>query len=221
MELEFAKENILSLGDRSGVYFLFHGEELVYVGKTTKGIKRIFQHDNKIFDGYYFQDVDLGILSLTEKELITKYKPKYNLAIPGQKPRKREQKEKELYEKIHLKPHKLRERENIDYSTYMKMDLVKNSKDLKQFIVLQWLEYNSLLKDKGLLYNGEIYFYLDYELMAEELPYIYSSWDGRFRKLIKNLKEGNFIKTISSNNNIYYSIPNVYRVLNKKIIEDK
>lgn len=39
---------------KRGVYFLFNHGECVYIGKTDKGIPRIFQHADKEFDSYKF-----------------------------------------------------------------------------------------------------------------------------------------------------------------------
>lgn len=39
---------------KRGIYFLFSGGECVYIGKTEKGISRIFQHTDKEFDSYKF-----------------------------------------------------------------------------------------------------------------------------------------------------------------------
>lgn len=38
---------------RSGVYILYRGDELYYVGKATKLFSRLHDHSNKITDEYY------------------------------------------------------------------------------------------------------------------------------------------------------------------------
>lgn len=62
-----------------GVYFLFDGDELVYIGKTTKFELRLSSHMlKKVFDSYVFVKVPLHILHEEEKKHIMHYKPKYN-----------------------------------------------------------------------------------------------------------------------------------------------
>lgn len=214
--LEYLRENRILLYDRTGVYFLFKDKNLVYVGKTTKGIKRIFQHDDKEFDGYYFVDVPPDELSYTEKELILKYKPRYNLSIPGERIKRREVKETKL-ERIKLCPHNLGDRDDIDLTKYVLANMISNSRQLKELIALQWLEFTSLLASHGVMQNGEIYFRLDYDLMSEELPFLYSSNSKRFPAMVDNLKKRSLLKTFINKNTTYFFIPEEYRILDKKI----
>lgn len=65
----------------SGVYFLYHEEELVYIGKATNVSGRIVNHLReklKDFNKVYFIRVDLESLNRVERDLIRKFKPKYN-----------------------------------------------------------------------------------------------------------------------------------------------
>lgn len=65
------------------IYFLLQGEEVVYVGQTTKGIVRPLSHSDKQFDGIKVLFVDKEDLDETEGYFIAKYKPKYNSKITG------------------------------------------------------------------------------------------------------------------------------------------
>lgn len=62
------------------IYFLIKNEEVVYVGQTSKGLCRIYQHlDNKDFDKIYLLWVkDKNELNKLELFYILKYKPFYN-----------------------------------------------------------------------------------------------------------------------------------------------
>lgn len=64
---------------KSGVYFLFDKDEIVYVGKTINGFKRILSHTNsKEFDSFSFIDVEEHYLDEIETANILYYEPKYN-----------------------------------------------------------------------------------------------------------------------------------------------
>ena len=61
------------------VYFLMKDDEVVYIGHTTRGIKRILEHfNNKDFNNYAFYETDEEKLFDLEKKLIRMYMPKYN-----------------------------------------------------------------------------------------------------------------------------------------------
>lgn len=66
-----------------GVYMLMLGESIVYVGQSVSVIERILTHkndSNKSFDGYKFIKIDTEEERLsTEKILIKRYKPLYNI----------------------------------------------------------------------------------------------------------------------------------------------
>jgi excinuclease UvrABC nuclease subunit len=77
-EIESKKEKISSVPI---VYFLFMGNEIVYIGKSESGYARIDKHikeGTKIFDSYSYIKCFGGMLSRYEKAYIEKYKPKYN-----------------------------------------------------------------------------------------------------------------------------------------------
>lgn len=65
------------------VYFLLKDEEVVYVGKTTKGIVRPLSHNDKDFDSIKVLFVGEPDLDSVESHFIAKYRPKYNSKLPG------------------------------------------------------------------------------------------------------------------------------------------
>lgn len=65
---------------REGVYFLYDGEELVYIGQSDNIYRRIGQHISegvKRFDSFCFYEVGEERIIL-ESYLISKFQPKYN-----------------------------------------------------------------------------------------------------------------------------------------------
>ena len=71
-------------GNCPGAYFLFDGDELVYVGKSWNCLLRVAEHtrkeSSKVFTswGYYPADYDDSLLEL-ERQLIREHRPKYNV----------------------------------------------------------------------------------------------------------------------------------------------
>lgn len=65
------------------IYFLFNGDDLVYVGKTTKGLARVYQHTDKAFTHIVIQYCSLEYLDELEQAYIVIYKPKYNIVVPS------------------------------------------------------------------------------------------------------------------------------------------
>jgi hypothetical protein len=66
------------------VYFLFFGDEIVYVGKSENGVARIYDHyigDKKRFDSYAYVSCNFQELGDLEKLYIEKFKPRYNILI--------------------------------------------------------------------------------------------------------------------------------------------
>ncbi len=66
-----------------GIYFLYRGKELVYIGSSLSIIKRINEHfkqKKKEFDSYKFLELN-GTIDLigAESRFIYKYKPIYNI----------------------------------------------------------------------------------------------------------------------------------------------
>ena len=65
-------------GENSIIYFLFDKDKVVYIGKSIRGQRRIREHADKKFDSYNFVEVEKERLDKVEKEMIMRYKPKYN-----------------------------------------------------------------------------------------------------------------------------------------------
>jgi len=65
---------------RPGVYYLYDGENLVYIGKTIQLPVRIAVHglSNKQFDSYTFRPCSKDDMPRTEVYAISHHKPKYN-----------------------------------------------------------------------------------------------------------------------------------------------
>jgi len=66
------------------IYFLLKDNQVVYVGQTKKGVKRIFEHcSDKVFDSYTMIECSVSKLNETEAYYITKFNPKYNKLLPN------------------------------------------------------------------------------------------------------------------------------------------
>jgi hypothetical protein len=68
--------------DQPAIYFLIHGGEVVYVGRSSNVNLRIGHHINKQqkpFDRYYAVYCDVKDLDQTERGYIEKFQPKYNV----------------------------------------------------------------------------------------------------------------------------------------------
>lgn len=63
---------------KTAVYLLYNDNEVVYVGQTKSGLKRIMQHNNKIFNRYSFIECSVDDLDYFEDVYIMKFQPKYN-----------------------------------------------------------------------------------------------------------------------------------------------
>lgn len=64
-----------------GVYFLFQGDEIVYVGKSTDIVGRIKNHiqsKDKLFDGWDLRVFPVEKIGQAEAKYIRRLKPKYN-----------------------------------------------------------------------------------------------------------------------------------------------
>lgn len=64
-----------------GVYFLFKGDELEYIGQSINVFRRLNDHlKDKVFDNYSFVCCDSKYdAEKLEKQLIEKYKPRLNI----------------------------------------------------------------------------------------------------------------------------------------------
>lgn len=70
-------------GNCSGIYFLFDGDELVYIGKGWNCLLRVAEHtrkdSDKSFNSWSYIPIDdKNEYCRLEKELIKKFSPKYN-----------------------------------------------------------------------------------------------------------------------------------------------
>ena len=65
------------------VYFLKDKGEIVYVGQSKRGIGRIFEHGDKIWDSYDYIEVQPRInLDIVEAYYICKFNPILNKSVP-------------------------------------------------------------------------------------------------------------------------------------------
>ena len=62
----------------SGVYFLFKGEELVYIGQSINIMGRINTHNVTNWDTFSYVEVPQWDLNSVERSYINKYKPRLN-----------------------------------------------------------------------------------------------------------------------------------------------
>ena len=65
-------------GIQNAIYFLVNNDEVIYVGQTKNGLKRILQHGDKVFNKYSFIEKPIEELDYWEDYYIMKYQPKYN-----------------------------------------------------------------------------------------------------------------------------------------------
>lgn len=79
------------ISKRCLVYFLLNDSEVVYVGKSTTGLARVFQHllSSKVFTHYVVQSCSRSDLDGLEKAYIRMFNPKYNLAHTTRRPTRR------------------------------------------------------------------------------------------------------------------------------------
>lgn len=80
-----ATSNKLS-GNCPGVYFLFDGKELVYIGKGWNCLLRVAEHtrkeSDKIFTSWNFIHIENDEeRDELERKLVRNYKPKFNMAL--------------------------------------------------------------------------------------------------------------------------------------------
>lgn len=72
----------------SGVYFLFKGDELVYIGQSVSVHSRVETHRSLRlidFDAYAFHACERDQLKRIEAIQIRHYKPKYNIQQPPER----------------------------------------------------------------------------------------------------------------------------------------
>lgn len=75
----------IDVASLAGLYFLFDGEELVYVGQSNNAYRRISEHRKygRVFQRFAFLAVpDPAERDRLEAAYIQKFSPKYNGAMP-------------------------------------------------------------------------------------------------------------------------------------------
>jgi 8-oxo-dGTP diphosphatase len=73
--------------DEPTVYFLAHGEQIVYIGQT-RSMKKVWagrRHSDKIYDRLFCVVVDANELDAAETACILYFRPKYNLLVASRK----------------------------------------------------------------------------------------------------------------------------------------
>lgn len=80
-ELLMKSQKVIKFKPR--VYFLFDGDEIVYVGSTTQFESRILSHQRskKVFDKFSYIECSLEEMEFIEYRYINKFNPKYNLKM--------------------------------------------------------------------------------------------------------------------------------------------
>lgn len=63
---------------KNAIYCLINNGEIIYIGKTKNGIRRILQHNDKVFDEYSFIETSQEELDYYEDKYIMEYQPKLN-----------------------------------------------------------------------------------------------------------------------------------------------
>ena len=79
--MKFNEPNYINLSaiPRVFVYFLIFEDEVVYVGKTTTGLARVYAHINsKLFNQIFVIECEEDNLDKIEAKYILKYNPMYN-----------------------------------------------------------------------------------------------------------------------------------------------
>jgi len=67
----------------TGVYFLFEGDDIVYIGQSRDIHQRITNHyATKVFDSWNYIKIKPSELDIREAEYIIEYRPIYNKGLP-------------------------------------------------------------------------------------------------------------------------------------------
>ncbi len=64
-----------------GIYFLYHNDELIYIGKSTCIKSRLKSHINKFFNFFSYVEIPQGQLSSYERAYINKFLPGLNIDV--------------------------------------------------------------------------------------------------------------------------------------------
>uniref|UniRef100_A0ABX1N8A7 GIY-YIG domain-containing protein n=1 Tax=Aromatoleum buckelii TaxID=200254 RepID=A0ABX1N8A7_9RHOO len=75
--------NALPFVRLSGIYFLTHGRNIAYIGKSRHLMRRVAQHNNNgvEFDGYYFILCEESRAAVLEEYYIKKFNPPINVVF--------------------------------------------------------------------------------------------------------------------------------------------
>ena len=137
MIFEENNENVITVTNapQSFVYFLLDGNEVVYVGQTSAGLGRPFQHmHDKVFDCVKIIPCKKCELDKMESAYITKYKPKYNRIINAA-----------LYVRLLTARNKLRDRGCIGYTIpHLKRDAKQLNITFELFNGKQYIQINDI-----------------------------------------------------------------------------
>lgn len=91
MEIQEIRElTRLKFAPKQGVYFLFNGKVIVYIGQSADIDSRVKQHlSDKVFDSYAFITIEDPKARLDKESfLILKHNPPYNQTVPQKKVQK-------------------------------------------------------------------------------------------------------------------------------------
>lgn len=85
LEIEKLMERRQFYFQQRGLYFLFDGDELVYVGQTEDLDARLSVHrkSEKKWNSYAFLPCFLENMDSLEARYIIRYSPRYNVGLPG------------------------------------------------------------------------------------------------------------------------------------------
>ncbi len=120
------------------IYFLYKGEEIVYIGQSINMFSRLFQHiaeKIKEFDSLRYMEVpELIDLDNLEKHLIIKYRPVYNVYIKFGHDSKQLRNNKELEDTFELTKIQRKERELVEEDKKKRREKRKKEKEILSII---------------------------------------------------------------------------------------
>ena len=81
MKFEELGTESIDLSHSCLIYFLIKDDEVVYVGKTQRGLLRPLSHTDKDFNRLEVLECIEEVIDMLENEFIVKYLPKYNKSL--------------------------------------------------------------------------------------------------------------------------------------------
>lgn len=81
MKFEESGTESIDLSHSCLVYFLIENDEVVYVGKTKRGLLRPLSHVDKYFNRLEVLECIEEVVDMLENKFIAKYLPKYNKSL--------------------------------------------------------------------------------------------------------------------------------------------